>query len=988
MDFTYYEDDIAALWDRYGELPADGRGTFVSDLLEKAASRAENAFGLLEDAKVYLERVLAFAKEAEEQDGLRLEPAKIARAQAARERLTESRILTKRDTLRAILGDDEYDGCFALVSTLTANEALYQYVCTVNKHLCVGRPRDGRQRYAWLNEAMARRLAKRGRGSRNTAGLTLSDIREAKAALERDMADAPQAAAGHPTVDVVTAELDYANTVYGRSGEYFLAFERYSMRPNQFGLYQVMPQADAPNPESSGVEAAQPGASQPGSPPVDPALALLDLSADALTPKGGDKLYGPSERTNSCPLPGQEARFVADLESGTVNPADVMPPPKGVLNTTTRDAHGSSPMLSASRQALGGGSTMAIDDDGPNDDEDNQNDTSSEGSDVDMESIGEPDNTTSLSEPSSHEADGVDYDEDAWRGSIANTGRRTPMSEAEASLATCTCGAAVPKPLRLWAHRAAGVGTRAGLGIDAVTYTLTDEAREGLRLYFDTVEMADGSGLYTICRNTRRLVLKMLYLSTNISSEDMHKRVSSLWEMRDDLVSWRRLHEKDGWLSGLGVFPGDADYIPLYRHSACPLKALEYDADLLLRQLLGPSHRRVVEELEATGNVVHADGFDWIREENSNLIALMREEMDAILYHTRSGSRAGKHYKGWSNASHYTLCQQLARQDLWFWAVTAALREDHAYQLSCIPAQAKHAVAGDRTAFHHVDYNPEYMRDPDKIRRRKTGHNRLQASLSLDDEDDENCTVVIDGLHKDGYKDLYRLWDDATRVPPAGPVVYLGPKHLTPARVQETIGRTYRPAPVCTGGVRFMKPVTFHGSTALASKTRRVLFPWYTRVDSASGPRSGEERSFETDALSPPDDYIRPIVTLTAPPTTGGGQCPIDTRMPFRFPASSFLLPGNMLSAAIVGVVPWDQPAVRATAREFFRSPYEAIRRQRREMVRTFKWHMEIFRAAEQEAYGQDSFYASNAGCLAVSEIREDWVDSLDQMHLEGAHEL
>lgn len=219
-----------------------------------------------------------------------------------------------------------------------------------------------------------------------------------------------------------------------------------------------------------------------------------------------------------------------------------------------------------------------------------------------------------------------------------------------------------------------------------------------------------------------------------------------------------------------------------------------------------------------------------------------------------------------------------------------------------------------------------------------------------------------------------------------GPVVNLDDRRFRNNGIIQAIGRTNRPIPVKAGGVRSMSAVTFHGSTDNATKTRWVLFPWYTRVNTTTDETVQVSRSYETDALEPVEDYAASVTTLISPPTTGGGQFPKNTKLPYRFPPQSSLLPGCLISAAITGLVPWDQPAVTAEVREFFRNPYVSIRRQKRDMARAMRWHMILFRQAEMEAFGEDSFYVRHPERAAVvPEIRDDWSDAMDEMYAHHA---
>lgn len=552
----------------------------------------------------------------------------------------------------------------------------------------------------------------------------------------------------------------------------------------------------------------------------------------------------------------------------------------------------------------------------------------------------------------------------------------------------CTCDKTVVRK-ELWGYTATlknphDVSGGEGLEMDEdKRICLTPECRAAMKAYVET-PTADTSQDSTllVCHSTRRRLMKMVNIANNVSRAEADRRIRSLWESRDDIRAWRALHDDDCWLTQQEKWldnPGNTRY---FRYAAKLLPPVPFDRKLLKQQMFGEDWETVDLEMKGLGNSVYNDGFSWIREDNSNLISLLREEMDVVHYHTYRDSRYGRHYKGWSNSSHFTLGMQAIRQDLALYGQTLATRIDstpYGYQLTCIPAQAKHVTLEDRPFFRHIDFNPSNLDNEDLVRRDKTGQYRIQVAVSLDDEDKQNCTYVIDGLRNNNFEDLEKLCS-VSRIS-TGKVVSLKPDRVNSTSIQEAIGRTFRPIPVRAGGVRFMDAVTFHGSSGAPTKIRRVLFPWYTRVDPEQLETGEVKSSFETEALQPVEDYILSNMTLKAPPSTGGGQAPLKSRLPFRFNPHSLLLPRSHLAAALAGMTPWDQPMVQADARKFFFNPYVLIKQQRREMVQAILEHMRTFRQAEQDMFGEDSFYKRFPERDGVMQVRGDWIDSLDRAY-------
>ena len=92
---------------------------------------------------------------------------------------------------------------------------------------------------------------------------------------------------------------------------------------------------------------------------------------------------------------------------------------------------------------------------------------------------------------------------------------------------------------------------------------------------------------------------------------------------------------------------------------------------------------------------------------------------------------------------YYSLVQQLARQDPVWYVLTVVARPDKYWRLISYPYITKDTDAnGEEMGFLHLDLNLEaFMKNGQ-------GGNRLTSSLSLDDEEEDGCTVVAKGFHE------------------------------------------------------------------------------------------------------------------------------------------------------------------------------------------------------------------------------------------------
>ncbi len=121
-------------------------------------------------------------------------------------------------------------------------------------------------------------------------------------------------------------------------------------------------------------------------------------------------------------------------------------------------------------------------------------------------------------------------------------------------------------------------------------------------------------------------------------------------------------------------------------------------------------------------------------------------------YHLRD-QNDGEDRRGWMHHMFYSLVQQLVRQDPVYYALMAAARPDKNTWLICYPYYVKYQVVNDNTGFRHFDISV------DKYVKTSKGKNIIQGSLSLDDEDKDNCTLLVLGFHRH----IHEQWADVKK---------------------------------------------------------------------------------------------------------------------------------------------------------------------------------------------------------------------------------
>ena len=93
------------------------------------------------------------------------------------------------------------------------------------------------------------------------------------------------------------------------------------------------------------------------------------------------------------------------------------------------------------------------------------------------------------------------------------------------------------------------------------------------------------------------------------------------------------------------------------------------------------------------------------------------------------------------DARYVLFVQQLVRQDPVYYALIATAWPDKNTWLICYPYYVKYQVEGESTGFAHLDINV------DKFMKTGWGKNIIQGSLSLDNENEHSCTLLVPGFY-------------------------------------------------------------------------------------------------------------------------------------------------------------------------------------------------------------------------------------------------
>ena len=269
-----------------------------------------------------------------------------------------------------------------------------------------------------------------------------------------------------------------------------------------------------------------------------------------------------------------------------------------------------------------------------------------------------------------------------------------------------------------------------------------------LTVIYELMKGSTRRDLTHVCYRHLYLAGGFLGLKVNaISTSDLRYRLITCWNHRVTLDQiktgaathqWFRLRQRPSIPDDeLGLYAVRPRYSTLLQ----PL-GLEKAKAIVEEAVGGGAWSRWEDE----GNLIVNDLFSWLwdgvttdAQHESGIGEMIDEEFDMYLHHQRD--RNGKPNYGWLRVMFYSLTQQLIRQDIMYWMLYACLRPDRNVRLISYPYYTKYAIEGDNTYFRHIDMNiPRYLADGH-------GGNIIQGSVSLDDESEKACTMIVPEFH-------------------------------------------------------------------------------------------------------------------------------------------------------------------------------------------------------------------------------------------------
>ncbi|KAI9780352.1 MAG: hypothetical protein M1839_006775 [Geoglossum umbratile] len=485
--------------------------------------------------------------------------------------------------------------------------------------------------------------------------------------------------------------------------------------------------------------------------------------------------------------------------------------------------------------------------------------------------------------------------------------------------------------------------------------------REGLEL----LEWSHDLRWSNLCHNhLRRLAGGGLGMITNVSKKELKKRLKLIFRHRADLSTVRAGKPR---YFRRGSRPSNSTTARLgpYMYEPKGMYIFTFDSKQVFNRFAGRADAWDIFQEHGTINLNNV--FDYIVK--PEIFKLIEEEFDMYLYHLREELDGQKRW-GWMRHMFYSLVQQLVRQDPVYYALMAAARPDQNTWLICYPYYVKYQLEGEKTGFSHLDINV------DEFVKTGRGGNIIQGSLSLDDEDEQNCTLVVPGFHRhihEWWERVKQRKQDTSSYTTNALKSYLSAD-------QKDFGKLV-PVPCKRGAVRISKPEILHGSTPVAKQVRRTLFNWPTGI-------RADHQTLDMKESETWSQVAQCHQSMVAPMKSTSGEGFRYGRPSIHFPGVTKLRTTSCVGDALVGARRWDDIQVQQERNILLgpddKSALELAENIRERLVKAYLEAVPFVRMAETRAYQDRSYFRNKDGPRPAADGVESSLASENEDSIEG----
>jgi len=403
------------------------------------------------------------------------------------------------------------------------------------------------------------------------------------------------------------------------------------------------------------------------------------------------------------------------------------------------------------------------------------------------------------------------------------------------------------------------------------------------------LETSHALGWARFCQpHLRRLASGWLGMRNNKKNVILLRRLNMAFKYRSDLDLFRAKQQK---YFRQGSRPkGIVDRLGLFKYTPHPPQQFIFNPEQVFRRFSKQPDAWDTFQRDGTVNIDRV--FDYLLKD-PGIAKIIDEEFNMYLFHVRDEQDGSVARHGWLRHMFYAIIQQAIRVDPYYYALMAAARPDEKTELISYPYYAKYQVKGETTGFAHFDINvAKYVENG-------RGGNIIQGSLSLDDEDENGCTLLVPGFNH--Y--IHEWWAGVQAQNKDRSGRTTNAKNIYSKDDAARFGKMV-PAPCKAGAVRISKPTIIHGSTPHARGIRRTLFPWFC----------GIREDHSTLDLPESETWAQVASchqSMEAPMKSTSGEGFRYGRPAFPFPGVTRLCSTSMIGDALIGGRRWDDPRVR-----------------------------------------------------------------------------
>ena len=227
----------------------------------------------------------------------------------------------------------------------------------------------------------------------------------------------------------------------------------------------------------------------------------------------------------------------------------------------------------------------------------------------------------------------------------------------------------------------------------------------------------------------------------------------------------------------------------------------------------------------------------------------------------------------------------------------------------------------------------------------------IQGSVSLDDEAEDSCTVIIAGMQRK----LKEWWDICVaRGQETSGFVHRITDQMFTREDAAALGVDWKYVPCRRGEVRVTLPHIPHGSDGPSPGMRRTMLPWFVGVQDDDETLEVIEGGTWTELSTAHRDLVSPLATPSGLANRYGSP-------PYRFPAAVELSGLGPLSDALVCQRRWCSPAVTAERNVLLCSDaryfWQFVAAWRERAAGAVQAAFKLVRETEMAAFGDRSYF-------------------------------